>query len=86
MANFATLKAAIDAAIKTNGAQEITGAVLNTILNSCVTELGKGYVFGGIVSPSDSFDSTTYGDVNVFFLGYTPGTYTNYGGISPIIS
>ena len=80
MANFANLKAAINAAIKTNGAQEITGAVLNTILNSCVTELGKGYVFGGIVSPSDSFDSTTYGDVNVFFLGYTPGTYTNYGG------
>ena len=45
MANFDTIKTAIDANIKTNGNQAITGAVMNSVLKQMVdstdTELAK---------------------------------------------
>ena len=47
MANYATLKAAIAAAIKTNGVQAITGAVLQQQLLGMVDTLTSGgYQFG----------------------------------------
>ena len=78
MANYATLKAAIAAAIKTNGVQAITGAVLQQQLLGIVDTLTSGgYQFGGIAAPSDPFSVT---DANVAFLASAAGTYTNFGG------
>lgn len=81
MAKYANLKAAIAAAIKTNGTQAITGQVLQNQLLAMVDKLGAGFQFGGIVTPESSFPSD-YADVKVAFLGCTVGTYTNYGGFT----
>lgn len=40
MANYENLKATINANIKTNGNQEITGQVMNSVLNQMVDEMG----------------------------------------------
>ena len=40
MANYQLLKADIDEKVYQNGAQEITGANLNSVLNAMVTTLG----------------------------------------------
>lgn len=79
MANYATTKAALDAAIRTNGVQAITGAVLNTILNDILAALGKHYQFGGLVTPDAAF---TAGDEKVAFFAVEAGTYTNFGGVT----
>ena len=79
MANWAALKAAVSEVIKTNGNEEITGALLQSILNSIISNLGENYQFIGIATPS-----TTPGtpDANVFYLAETAGTYANFGGIT----
>lgn len=41
MANFEAIKAAIDAVIKTNGRQEITGEVMNGVLNGMVDAVNE---------------------------------------------
>ena len=78
MANYSNLKSAIDTNIKTNGNEEITGAILNTVLNSMVTSLGAGYQFMGVATTSTNPGTP---DAKVFYLAYTPGTYTNFSGI-----
>lgn len=78
MANYSNLKSAIDTNIKTNGNEEITGAILNSVLNSMVTSLGAGYQFMGVATTSTNPGTP---DAKVFYLAYTPGTYTNFGGI-----
>ena len=83
MANYSNLIAAIKAAIKTNGTQAITGQVLQTQLLNMVGKLGAGYQFGDVVNPGDTFDSGKYGDVKVFFIAFTPGTYSSsFGGFT----
>lgn len=78
MAKYATLKAAVQAAIKTNGAQQITGQVLQTQLVNMITSLGKYFQsFGGLATPAGSFSA---GDESVTFLAVEAGTYTNFGG------
>lgn len=77
MANYSNLIASIDASIKTNGSQAITGQILQNKLHEMVQSLGKHYQFGGLVSPNSTF---TAGDENVFFIASTPGKYTNFGG------
>lgn len=76
MANYATLKAAIQQVIKTNGNNEITGALLQQSLLSMIASLGAGYQFIDVATPQ-----TTPGtpDQNVFYIG-GPGTYSNMGG------
>mgnify|MGYP006992220315 CR=1 FL=1 len=44
MANFSSLKQAIETYIKQNGNKEITGALLQSILLSMVTTIGDGAV------------------------------------------
>ena len=75
MANYATLKAAIAAVIKTNGNKEITGAILQQTLVAIVNALGSGYQFIGKATPE-----TTPGtpDQRVFYIGAS-GTYPNFG-------
>ena len=50
MSNYNSLKATIDANIKQNGNQEITGQILNSVLNQMVTTLGAGYQFAGVAT------------------------------------
>ena len=77
MANYSTLKSAINNNITTNGNEEITGAVLNGVLQGMVTALGAGYQYMG-----DCDTSTDPGtpDARVFYLAVEAGTYSNFGG------
>ena len=78
MANYTNLKSTIDTNIKTNGNEGITGAILNSVLNSMVTSLGAGYQYMGVATTSTNPGTP---DAKVFYLAYTPGTYTNFSGI-----
>ena len=78
MANWTALKAAIAAVIKTNGNKEITGAVLQSTLNNIVSNLGKNYQFGGVITPTHV---PAVDDGFVFYLTAQSGTYSNYDGI-----
>ena len=78
MSNYNSLKTAIDANIKQNGKQEITGPVLNSVLNAMVNTLGAGYQFAGI-AVSDTKPGTP--DAKVFYIANGKGAYTNFGGL-----
>ena len=79
MSNYNSLKTAIDANIKQNGKQEITGPVLNSVLNAMVDTLGAGYQFAGI-AVSDTNPGTP--DAKVFYIANGKGTYEKFGGIN----
>lgn len=78
MANYATLKAAIAAAIRENGNNEITGTLLQQQLLAMVNSLGVGYQYAGIATPTTNPGTP---DQNVFYIASTAGTYTNFGGL-----
>ena len=80
MANYQLLKADIDAKVYQNGAQEITGENLNSVLNAMVASLGVGYQFMGMATPINPGSAQTP-DYKCFYLATTPGTYTNLGGL-----
>jgi len=79
MGNYTNLKSTIDTNIKTNGNEEITGAILNSVLNSMVSSLGAGYQYMGVATTSTNPGTP---DAKVFYLAYTPGTYTNFSSIA----
>lgn len=74
MANYATLIAAIQSVITTNGNNEITGALLQQSLITMINSLGADYQFAGFANPE-----TTPGtpDQKVFYIGGA-GTYPNF--------
>lgn len=74
---YEQLTNAINANIRRNGVQAITGNLLNGILNAMVTNLTKGYQFGGVISPESEF---TPDDRKHFFIAKTAGTYEDFGG------
>lgn len=78
MANYATLKAAIQNVVKTNGNNEITGALLQQTLLTMVNSLGAGYQYMGVATPATNPGTP---DQNVFYLASTAGTYANFGGL-----
>ena len=78
MSNYNSLKATIDANIKQNGRQEITGQILNSVLNQMVNILGTGYQFGGVAT-IDTNPGTP--DAKVFYIANGKGTYEKFGGI-----
>ena len=78
MADFNALEALINAHIKKNGVQAITGNILNGILRGMVSALGKGYTIAGVAVPS-SDPGTMTGPLA--YLAYTAGTYTHFGGL-----
>lgn len=78
MANYSTLKAAIQQVIKENGNNEITGNLLQQSLLSMINSLGSGYQFVGGATPATNPGTP---DNNVFYLATENGTYTNFGGI-----
>ncbi len=81
MSNYNNLKTTIDASIKQNNNQEITGSVLNSVLNQMVNILGTGYQFAGVATLDPATDPGTP-DAKVFYIANGKGTYTNFGGVS----
>ena len=80
MSNYNNLKTTIDANIKQNGNQEITGPILNSVLNQMVNILGTGYQFAGVATLTPATDPGTP-DAKVFYIANGKGTYTNFGGL-----
>ena len=78
MSNYNSLKATIDANIKQNGNQEITGQVLNSVLNAMVTTLGTGYQFAGVATIATNPGTP---DAKVFYIANGKGTYEKFGGL-----
>ena len=78
MSNYNSLKTTIDANIKQNGRQEITGQILNSVLNQMVTTLGAGYQFAGVATIDTNPGAP---DAKVFYIANGKGTYTNFSGI-----
>ena len=81
MANYATLTQQINAAIKTNGANQISGQTLQTILDSMVASLGAAYQFCGmaVLTPTATVPPSSP-DYNIAYIAVEPGTYANFGG------
>ena len=79
MANWTTLKATIAGVIKTNGNQEITGAVLQNTLNSIVSAVGENATFAGIATPTTNPGTP---DGPVFYIALELGVYSNFNGIT----
>ena len=77
MANWSDLKAAVAKVIKTNGNQEITGVVLQNVLNNIISNLGANATFAGIATPDTNPGAS---DGPVFYLATQSGTYSNFGG------
>ena len=80
MSNYNNLKTSVDANIKQNGNQEITGPILNSVLNQMVNILGAGYQFAGVATLDPATEPGTP-DAKVFYIANGKGTYTNFGGI-----
>jgi len=71
------LKASVAAVIKTNGNQEITGALLQSTLNSIIDQVGANASYKGVAIPSTNPGTP---DALVFYIASTQGTYANFGG------
>ena len=78
MSNYNSLKTTIDANIKQNGNQEITGQILNSVLNQMVTTLGAGYQFAGVATTATNPGSP---DAKVFYIANGKGKYEKFGGL-----
>lgn len=78
MGNYEQLKQAVSDVIKTNGNQEITGAILQNTLLTIISTVGNNATFAGIAKP-DTNPSTP--DENIFYFATTKGQYVNFGGI-----
>mgnify|MGYP000591781648 CR=1 FL=1 len=75
MGGYTELKAAIAAVIKANGKNEITGAIMQNVLNTIVSTVGANKTFVGIAN-ADTNPGTP--DGNVFYIAYTAGNYVNF--------
>ena len=75
MGNYEQLKQAITNVIKTNGNQEITGAIMQNVLNTIVSTVGANRTFVGIANKNTNPGTP---DGNVFYIAYTAGNYVNF--------
>lgn len=75
MGNYEQLKQAIASVIKTNGNQEITGAIMQNVLNTIVSTVGANRTFVGIANKNTNPGTP---DGNVFYIAYTAGNYVNF--------
>lgn len=78
MANWTNLKTAIANVIKTNGRQEITGQLLQNVLNNIVSSVGANATFVGIATPTTNPGTP---DGPVFYIAGA-GTYVNFNNIT----
>ena len=72
------MKAAIEAVIKENGSNAITGEILQSVLLSMINSLGAGYQFVGVATLTTNPGTP---DQKVFYIASTAGTYVNFDGI-----
>ena len=79
MAKWSDLKAAVAEVIKTNGNQEITGAVLQNVLNNIISNVGENASFVDVATPSTNPGTP---DGNVFYFASEAGIYSNFNGIA----
>lgn len=75
MGNYKQLKQAIADVIKTNGNNEITGAIMQNVLNTIVSTVGANRTFVGIANKNTNPGTP---DGNVFYIAYTAGNYVNF--------
>lgn len=78
MGNYEQLKQAVADVIKSNGNQEITGAILQNALLTIISTVGDGATFAGIATPTTNPGTP---DQNIFYLAAQPGIYSNFGGV-----
>jgi hypothetical protein len=78
MGNYENLKQSITEVIRTNGNQEITGAVLQSTLLTIISTVGANATFAGIATPTTN---PGIPDGPVFYLASEGGTYTNFNAI-----
>ena len=78
MSNYNSLKTTINANVKQNGVQAITGQILNEVLNEMVNTLGTGYQFAGVATTATNPGTP---DAKVFYIANGKGTYTNFGSL-----
>lgn len=79
MGNYEQLKQAVSDVIKTNGNQEITGAIMQNALLSIISTVGSNATFAGIATPETNPGTP---DQNVFYIATENGIYSNFGGIT----
>lgn len=75
MGNYEQLKQTIANVIKTNGNQEITGAIMQDVLKTIVSTVGANRTFVGIANKNTNPGTP---DGNVFYIAYTAGNYVNF--------
>ena len=75
MAKWSVLKAAVAKVIKTNGNQEITGQLLQNVLNNIISSVGENASFVDVATPTTNPGTP---DGNVFYIAYTAGNYVNF--------
>lgn len=79
MGNYEQLKKVISGAIKANGNQEISGAILQNSLLSIISAIGANATFAGIATPKTNPGTP---DQNIFYIAYENGIYSNFGGVT----
>lgn len=79
MGNYEQLKQIISGAIKANGNQEISGAILQNSLLSIISTIGANATFAGIATPTTNPGTP---DQNIFYIAYENGIYSNFGGVT----
>ena len=79
MGNYEQLIAAIEQVIKTNGNNEITGAILQNTLKSIVNSIGAKATFAGVATPNTNPGTP---DQNVFYFAWERGVYSNFNNIN----
>ena len=75
MGNYEQLKQAVADVIKTNGNQEITGAIMQNALLTIISTVGANSTFAGIATPNTN---PGIPDQNVFWIASLPGQYVNF--------
>lgn len=78
MGNYEQLKQAVSDVIKTNGNQEITGAILQNALLTIISTVGGNANFAGVATPLTNPGTP---DQNVFWIASQSGIYQNFNGI-----
>lgn len=79
MANYASLKTAIESVIKTNGNKEITGQILQNAIIALIESLGAEFQFAGVATPGSTGTNPGTPDYKVMYIAGV-GTYPNFGG------
>ena len=79
MAAYDNLRAVIAANVYQNNNNEVTADMVKAAMNAMVASLGAEFQFGGMAEPGDNPGTPDY---KVAYLASTPGTYSNFGGIT----